>query len=268
MVWEGFFRHILVATGSLMCLFYQHDIFQTIFNPHDGETPPATTAQYPSWLPIPTAFFPETPMKLDEGDRFCPKWNRGKSPDVNSHFRKCRLLPPTGIATAEDRGRLWVVGKRLGEVSTVVSVAASHTPDTMPIVTYLKVWAAVEEISGAAGNHEAFAALLARFSYAGDMARLINSGDSGDADEDELIGTKLVTWPRVILAGDVQALAPANCRSGDVVVLLDGAPLEAILRPVGHDTFQLVGRAVVAGMTPDSWKCFETGSLEDLSSFV
>ena len=160
---------------------------------------------------------------------------------------------------AADIGRFWVVGKRLGEVSTMVSFPGWGDSDREGMLALSKAWAAI-------GSLEALAALLTRFTHPGDITRLINSGESGDADMDEWICGRLRSWHNIILAGDFQALAPGNCQIGDVVVLLDGAPLEVILRPVG-DGFRLVGRAVAAGVTSDDWKCFETGSLENFEQF-
>ncbi len=183
----------------------------------------------------------------------------GSSPDYEPIFRECRLLPPTSTTTAADVGKLWVVGKRLGEVSTIVPTPDRGESDRETWLALSKAWAAI-------GGLETFATLLERFTHAGNITRLIKSGESGDTDEDEWICQRVRRWRNFILAGDFPALATGNCQIGDVVVLLDGAPLEVILRPVG-DGFRLVGRAVAAYVTSNDWKCFETGSLEDFEQF-
>jgi hypothetical protein len=267
-VWEGFCRHLHVASRSLMYLVYPRLRIWLIFYPQSDEAVPAKAAQSPSWVPEFTAHKREDNMVVPDEHNAWWMWDYGESPDPEPLFRECRLLPPTGTTTAADIGRLWVAGKRLGEVSTIVSrTGAESDEERMPgagsdkktMLALSKAWMAV-------GSLEALATLLTRFTHAGDITRFITSGESGDAGEDEWICGKLRSWSNIILAGDFPALAPDNCQSGDVVVLLDGAPLEVILRPVG-DGFRLVGRAVVAGVTPDDWKCFETGSLEDFEQF-
>ncbi len=42
---------------------------------------------------------------------------------------------------------------------------------------------------------------------------------------DEWICRRLRSWHNIILAGNFKVLSPGNCQIGDVVVLLDGAPL-------------------------------------------
>ena len=254
--WEGFCRHLLVASRSLMYLVYP--IFRMVIfeGKSDDEAVPATAAQSPSWVPH---FMPGQHDDVPLPEDTLPGLDYGHSPDPEPLFRECRLLPPTGTTTAADIGRLWVAGKRLGEVSNIVPFRPSGESAIERMLALSKAWAAV-------GSLEALATLLTRFTHAGDITRFISSGESGDAGEDEWICGRLRSWSNIILAGDFPALAPENCQSGDVVVLLDGAPLEVILRPVG-DEFRFVGRAVAADVTPDDWKCFETGSLEDFEQF-
>ena len=256
--WEGFCRHLLVATRSLMYLVYPGFQIRLIFHPEVDEAVPAKAAQSPSWVRDFTAQRRDDNMVLSDEHNAWWQWDFGESPDPEPLFRECRLLPPTAITTAADIGRLWVAGKRLGQVSTIVSRPGAES-DKERMLALSKAWTAV-------GSLEALATLLTRFTHAGDITRFISSGESGDAGEDEWICGRLRSWSNIILAGDFPALAPDNCQSGDVVVLLDGAPLEVILRPVG-DEFRFVGRAVAADVTPDDWKCFETGSLEDFERF-
>ena len=67
----------------------------------------------------------------------------GSSPDYEPIFRECRLLPPTSTTTAADVGKLWVVGKRLGEVSTIVPTPDRGESDRETWLALSKAWAAI-----------------------------------------------------------------------------------------------------------------------------
>ncbi len=118
--WEGFWRHLLVASRSLMYLVYPKFRVEHNFDP-DPETAPATAAPSPSWVPPFMYSRDSIPPPEEHPHNAWTWWNWGDSPDYKPVFRECRLLPPTDITTAADIGRLWVVGKRFGEVSTLVS---------------------------------------------------------------------------------------------------------------------------------------------------
>ena len=109
--------------------------------------------------------------------------------------------------------------------------------------------------------------LTRRFEFSGNPVRLPDPANAEDRWENADAAQRLIAWPRIILTGKFGALGPTECQEGDVVVLLDGAPLEVVLRPVGGGDFIYIGRAVATSVAEESWDCFKAGQLEDFEKF-
>ncbi|RFU27232.1 hypothetical protein B7463_g9117, partial [Scytalidium lignicola] len=260
-VWIEFFRYILSVSRSLVFLQNPGYHISPVLSETNTEHQALAAARIPSWV----LSFIATQAKARQWQRHhcLDEWLYRRGP--------CRIPLPSTAEELCDKRKLTVIGKRLGEVSSI-SPWSGYDDIWMGTqkraVAFFNAWRAFSGPSDTHDDPDPLDSLLRRINPWGSLTSKILAADEfsdGDRDTQDY---DLHYWNRMIQAGKFKGLGPDDCQVGDIVVILDGASTRMVLRPVENGEFILAGHAMCAGVKWwEDWNCFNTGEISNSETF-